>query len=155
MYKELGVVIAVSDIKELGFGRVLPGSGGSYHKIVFNALVFKPEIHEIIRGRISEITQFGAFISFGPIDGLIHKSQVTDDFMSFNEKTGTLTGKQTKRILKKDDEVLARIIAISLKNSVKESKINLTMRQEGLGKKEWYAEKKKKTQKQKQKKKRK
>jgi len=41
--------------------------------------------------------------------------------------------------------VTARIIAISMKNNVTESKINLTMRQEGLGKEEWLKLKKKKT----------
>ncbi len=143
VYKNLGVVIAISGIRDISVGKIIPGSAGSYHKVTFEALIFKPELHEVIRGKVSEITQFGAFIKFGPIDGLVHKSQVTDDFMSYNEKTGTLVGKQTKRVLKKDDEVLARIIAISLKENVKESKINLTMRREGLGKKDWYASKKK------------
>ena len=99
--------------------------------------VFKPELHELIKAKVAEITEFGAFLRFGPIDGLVHVSQVTDDFMSFNAKTGALSGKDSKKVLQKGDTVLARITAVSMKNSVTESKINLTMRQPGLGKEGW------------------
>lgn len=140
---ELGVIITVTNPKEVTSGKIIPGDGGTYHHITFDLLSFKPKGHEIIRGKVSELTEFGAFIKFGPIDGLVHVSQVTDDFMSLNEKTQTLTGKESKKSLKKDDEVTARVIAISMKNIVTDSKINLTMRQDGLGKEEWLKLKKK------------
>lgn len=140
--KELGVVIAVSESREIGEGRLIPGDGAAYHEALFDALVFKPEMHEVVRGKVTDITEFGAFVRFGPIDGLVHVSQVTDDFMSYNEKTGTLTGKESRKILKKGDTVLARIIAISMKGTITDSKISLTMRQEGLGKEEWQKGKK-------------
>jgi len=140
--RDLGVIITVGEIKDIGDGKIIPGDGAAYHTVVFDTITFKPEIHEVVRGKISEITEFGAFIQFGPIDGLVHVSQVTDDFMSYNDKTGGLAGKESKKILKKDDMVTARVIAVSMKTTVTESKINLTMRQEGLGKKEWYKEKK-------------
>lgn len=140
--KDLGVIISVFNPREIGDGRIIPGDGAAYHEVVFDALVFRPELHEVIKAEISDITEFGAFLKFGPIDGLIHVSQVTDDFVSYNEKTKTLTGKDSKKVLKVGDMVTARIIAISIKNSVAESKINLTMRQEGLGKDEWARKKK-------------
>lgn len=140
--KDLGVVISVSDPKDIGDGRIIPGDGAAYYETVFDALVFKPEMHEIVRGKVTDITEFGAFVRFGPIDGLVHVSQVTDDFMSYNEKNGTLTGKESKKALKKGDVVLARVIAISMKGTVTDSKISLTMRQEGLGKEEWLKGKK-------------
>jgi DNA-directed RNA polymerase subunit E' len=90
-----------------------------------------------------EIAEFGAFLRFGPIDGLVHVSQVTDDFMGYDEKTGTLAGKDSKKVLKVKDEVIARIIAISLKSTVVDSKMNLTMRQPGMGKEEWLKKAKK------------
>ena len=147
--QELGVIITVANPTEITDGKIIPGDGGTYHKITFDLLAFKPKSHEIIRGKVSELTDFGAFVKFGPIDGLVHVSQVTDDFMSLNEKTQTLTGKESKKSLKKDDEVKARVIAISMKNTVADSKINLTMRQDGLGKEEWLKLKKKKTKKKK------
>lgn len=134
---DLGVIITVLNPREIGGGRVIPGDGAAYHNVTFDALIFRPEMHEIVRGKIADITEFGAFLKFGPIDGLVHVSQVTDDFMSYNEKTGVLVGRTSKKVLKKDDEVSARIIAISIKSTVADSKINLTMRQPGLGKPEW------------------
>ena len=79
----------------------------------------------------------GQFLRFGPIDGLVHVSQVTDDFMGYDDKNGTLAGKDSKKVLQIKDEVTARIIAISMKSTVVDSKMNLTMRQPGLGKREW------------------
>ncbi len=141
---DLGVVITAVNPREITDGRIIPGDGGTYHNITFDLLTFKPKPHEIIKGKVTELAEFGAFIRFGPIDGLVHVSQITDDYMSLNPKTEALTGKESKKVVKKDDEVTARIIAISMKNSVTESKINLTMRQEGLGKEEWLKMKKKK-----------
>ena len=150
--KDTGVVITVLNPREIGDGKVILGDGAAYHDVVFDVLAFKPELHEMIRAKVIDLTEFGAFLRFGPVDGLIHVSQVTDDFMSYNSKVGILAGKTSKKTLKKGDEVTARIIAISMKDSVTESKINLTMRQVGLGKEEWYKkeeEKEKKTKKEK------
>ncbi len=141
--KDVGVIVAVMNPKDISDGMIIHGDGASYHDVVFDALVFKPEMQELIRGKVTDIAEFGAFIRFGPIDGLVHISQITDDFMSYNEKNLVLAGKESKKVLKKGDEVRARIIAISIKNNVTESKINLTMRQKGLGKEEWEDDKKK------------
>lgn len=139
--KDLGVVITVMNPREIGHGKIIPGDGAAYHDVVFDILTFKPEVHELVRGEISDITEFGAFMKFGPIDGLIHVSQIADDFMSYNEKNKVLSGRETKKVLKVGDEVMARIIAVSTKSTITESKINLTMRQEGLGKAEWWEKK--------------
>ena len=141
---DVGLVLNISSTKKIGEGRIIPGDGASYHNVVFEALVFQPQLHEVVKARVSEIVQFGAFIRFGPIDGLVHISQVTDDFIAYNEKTGVLAGKDSKKVLKAGDEVLARIVTLSLKPLLTESKIGLTMRQPGLGKKEWAELKKKK-----------
>ncbi len=140
--KDAGVVITVLNPREVGDGRVILGDGAAYHDVVFDILTFKPEMHEVVKGKVIDLTEFGAFIRFGPVDGLIHVSQVTDDFMSYNDKVGVLSGKTSKKTLKKGDVVTARIIAISMKDSVTESKINLTMRQTGLGKEDWNKEEK-------------
>src|SRR3989344_897478 len=72
---------------------------------------------------------------------MIHISQTMEDYVSLN-KTGTLSGKATKRSLGKEDECVARIVAISYKAGV--PKIGLTMRQSGLGKLQWLDDEKKK-----------
>jgi len=140
--QEHGVVISITKCRDIEDGKIIQGDGSAYYNVTFDALVFNPKLHEPVRGRVNEIVNFGAFVRFGPIDALAHVSQITDDYMTYNEKTETLSGKETDRKVKKDDEIRARTIAVSLKNNVNDSKINLTMKQPGLGKKEWIEEKK-------------
>ncbi len=139
--KDLGMLIAVTDVKEISEGSVIPGDGAAYHTTTFEALTIKPELHEIVDGEVVEIVEFGAFIRFGPLDGLIHVSQITDDYISYDSKRGALVGKESGKALEVGDKVRARIVAVSLNpEKSNESKINLTMRQPGLGKLEWLRE---------------
>ncbi len=135
--KELGKVVMVVEVLEVGEGVIIPGDGAAYYNSKFKLLVWKPELQEIIHGVISEITNFGAFIEMGVLKGMIHISQTMDDYVSFS-KTNSLLGKATKRNLKQGDLCLARIVAVSHKGN--EPKIGLTMRQPGLGKLEWIKE---------------
>ena len=136
--KDLGIVIDTVGAKEIGEGVLIPGDGASYYNVVFELLVFKPEMQEIVIGKIKDIAEFGAFINIGPIDGMVHISQTMDDFVSFS-KDKTLAGKETKRTLKVNDVCRARIIAISFKD-VFNPKLGLTMRQQGLGRLDWIKE---------------
>ena len=136
--KELGIVVDVSGMKEIGEGIIIPGDGASYYDASFELLTFKPEMQEIVLGKIKDIAEFGAFINIGPIDGMIHISQTMDDFVSFS-KDKTLTGKETKRTLRVGDLCRARIIAVSYKDMLN-PKLGLTMRQQGLGRLDWIKE---------------
>jgi DNA-directed RNA polymerase subunit E' len=143
--KDLGMILLILDIKDIKEGSLIPGDGGAYHHVTFEVMTYKPDLHEVIDAEVVEIVEFGAFIRFGPLDGLIHVSQVTDDYIVYDEKRGALLGKESGRALQAGDKVRARIVAISLNpERSKESKINLTMRQPGLGKFEWLEEDKKK-----------
>ncbi len=139
--KEIGKAISVIDVLTVEDGIIIPGDGATYYKSKFKLLVWKPELHELVFGVISEITDFGAFVNMGVMQGMIHVSQTMEDFVTVNN-TGSLAGKVTKKTLSKDDLCLARIVAISYKGS--EPKIGLTMRQPGLGKLEWIEAEKKK-----------
>lgn len=136
--KELGLVIDISKVVQIKDGVVIPGDGASYYNTLFEILTFKPELQEIVLGKIRDIADFGAFISLGPIDGMIHISQSMDDFVSFS-KDKVLIGKETKRSLKVEDHCRARIIAISYKD-ITNPKLGLTMRQSFLGRLDWIEE---------------
>lgn len=143
--KKLGLMVTVKDIVDIGVGKVIMGDGAAYHDVVFTALFFKPELHEIVEGEVIEVTEFGAFIRFGPMDGLVHVSQVTDDYINYDGKRGALIGKESKKTLEEGNKVRARVVALSLKGkSSKETKIGLTMRQPGLGRFEWIEKEKRK-----------
>jgi DNA-directed RNA polymerase subunit E' len=141
--KKLGLMVTVKEIEEIGIGKVIMGDGAAYHDVVFTALSFKPELHEVVEGEVIEIMEFGAFIRIGPMDGLVHVSQVTDDYINYDGKRGALIGKESKKSLEEGNRVRARIVALSIKGkSSKETKIGLTMRQPGLGRVEWIQEEK-------------
>ena len=141
--KDLGIVIDVSGIKNIGEGVIIPGDGSAYYETTFEVMSFKPELQEVVLGKIRDIVDFGAFITLGPIDGMIHISQTMDDFVSFS-KEKTLAGKESKRTLKVNDVCRARIIAVSFKDPLN-PKLGLTMRQQDLGKLEWIEEDEQKT----------
>lgn len=135
--EELGYVIAVTEVKVNPVGKIIPGDGATYHKVAFSLLTFYPIIQEIVEGEVVEIADFGAFVRIGPIDALLHVSQLMDDFISYDEKQGVLLGKETKRKLMSGDQVRVRITAVSLGRSGSSGKIGVTARQPFLGKLEW------------------
>ncbi|SFM62429.1 DNA-directed RNA polymerase [Methanolobus profundi] len=139
--KDIGAIVAITQIDEIGEGHILVGDGAVYYDAKFQAIVFVPTIQEVIEGEVVETVDFGAFVSIGAMDGLLHVSQVTDDFMSYDGKNGRLVSKGGGRSLAEGDKLRARIVAVSInERDPRESKIGLTMRQHSLGKFEWLEE---------------
>jgi len=136
--KTLGTIVAVLHVDRIGEGRILAGDGAVYYDVDFDAVVFKPEMQEIVEGEVVEIVKFGAFLSIGPFDGLLHVSQITNEYISYDEKNARLVSKESNKALAEGEKVRARVIAVSLnEKEPRESKIGLTMRQTGLGKLDW------------------
>lgn len=140
--KDLGIVIAVAGVDDVREGVIIPGDGAAYYDSTFRLIVFKPELQEVVLGSVTDITDFGVFFNMGAIDGMIHVSQTMDDFVTFN-KAGSLSGRDSKKVLKTSDKCRARIIAISYKD-INNPKIGLTMRQPWLGNLKWIEDLKKK-----------
>ena len=134
IHPDHGVIISLHNPKIKSAGKVIHGDGAAYFDVEFDALVFDPQINEIVDGEVTEIVEFGAFVRLGPVDGLVHVSQVANDFLSYDKRTQSLIGRQTKKTLKKGDSTRAKIATVSLKESILATKIALTMRPEGLGK---------------------
>ncbi len=135
--EELGYVIAVTNIQINPVGKIIPGDGATYHRAVFSLLTFYPKLQEVVEGEVVEIADFGAFVRVGPIDTLLHVSQLMDDYMSYDEKQGVLMGKETKRKLTTGDQVRVRITAVSMGRGGGSAKVGVTARQPLLGKLEW------------------
>ena len=136
--KDMGIVIDVSGIDEVKEGIIIPGDGAAYYETKFTLLTFKPELQEVLCGQIKDMADFGAFITMGPIEGMIHISQTMDDFVSFS-KDKSLLGRDSKKTLKVGDRCKARVIAVSYKDTTN-PKFGLTMRQKGLGKFDWIVD---------------
>jgi len=145
MDKDFGFILSIGDIGEIGGGKVVYGDGAAYHSAIFDVLCYEPELYEIIEGEIVDVVEFGLFVRLGPLDGLIHISQIMDDFVSYDPQRSAIIGKESGKVIEKGDKVRARIVAISLREAKRRgSKIALTMRQNGLGKLEWIEDEKNK-----------
>ena len=98
-------------------------------------------LQEVIEGEVVETTSFGAFVSLGPIDAMLHVSQISDEYINYDEKNGRLICQDSKRYIAVGDAIRARVVALSLnEREPRESKIGLTMRQPGLGTSVWLEE---------------
>ena len=138
MKKDYGIVVVAENIEPVGDGTVIHGDGAMYQKVSFDALVFKPDLQEVLDAIVCEIVEFGAFCHIGPLDALVHMSQIMNDYVEVDSENEVITGKEKKMKLQTGDPVRARVVAVSLNElSARESKIGLTMRQPGLGAHGW------------------
>jgi DNA-directed RNA polymerase subunit E' len=135
--KDLGVIIAVYNVRDISDGMIYPGDPATHHEVTFDILTYMPKVDEVVVGEVTELMDFGAFVRIGPMEGLVHVSQITDEFISLDKKIPAFVSKRSGKSLKKGDVVYAKISTVSMKNSVKDSKIALTMKADGLGKPEW------------------
>ena len=150
--RDYGFIVAIVDILDVGPGIIIPGNANTFHQVDFSILTFKPNLGEIVEGDIVELVDFGAFCRLGPLDGLVHVSQICDDYISYEQVGNRFIGKETGKILEVNNEVRAKVIAVSL-GTGRSGKLGLTMRQKFLGKHDWieadieeeYASEKEKT----------
>ena len=139
--KEMGIFIAVTGVDRVGEGEIVYSDGGVYYDVDFEAVVLRLNLQEIVEGVVVETTSFGAFISLGPIDAMLHMSQISDEYIDYDEKNSRLVCKESGRHVGVGDTVRARVVALSLnERDPRESKIGLTMRQPGLGTLDWLKE---------------
>lgn len=140
----LGYVISVIDAEVNPIGRIVAGDGGTHHQVSFTILAFYPQIQEIVEGEVVEVADFGTFLRVGPVDALLHVSQLMDDFISYDEKQGVLLGKETGRTIQRGDIFRVRIVAVSFPKGRSSGKIGVTARQPFLGKLNWIEDEVKK-----------
>jgi DNA-directed RNA polymerase subunit E' len=138
--KDLGIVLAVFNVRDISDGFIMPGDPSTHHEVTFDLLTFNLDVGEVLVGEVSELVDFGCFVRLGPIDGLVHLSQITNDFINYDRRASSFVLRNSGRSLKKGDTVYVKVSTISLKNNIKDTKIALTMRPDGLGKYEWIKE---------------
>jgi DNA-directed RNA polymerase subunit E' len=138
--KDMGIILVVFNVRNISDGYILPADPNIHHDVTFDVLTFSLAVDEVVLGEVSELADFGLFVRLGPIDGLVHLSQITSDFITFDRKAGVFVSKNTKRTVKKGDTVYAKVSTVSIRNTIQDIKIALTMRAEGFGKPEWIKE---------------
>lgn len=142
IHPTFGVFLAITEIMSIGEGSIVPEDGAIHYPAEFKVLVYRPEMNEVVLGEVVDVTEFGAFTRIGPLDALVHVSQVMDDKIAYDNKNAIFTGKKSGNKLKEGDIIRTRIVGVSLGKG--RSKISLTMRQPHMGALTWI-EKDKKT----------
>lgn len=143
IYKDIGIVLSINNPKMMTEGMVIPGDSGAYYTVRFDAMTFMPYINEVYLAEVKEIIDFGAFVSIGPFQGLLHVSQIGKDKYLYDKKNKSFSSRTAKRTVKKGDLLYVKVSTVSLKSSSADTKIGLTMRPDGLGKLDWTTEEKK------------
>ncbi|MDP6907211.1 MAG: DNA-directed RNA polymerase [Candidatus Thalassarchaeaceae archaeon] len=134
-------ILLTFDHELQGRGRIIHGDGAIYQKVSFKALLFNMESNEIVDGAVSEIHEFGAFVRIGPMEALLHKSQILDEQIDINIGQRQIEGKQSGKRLGEGTPVRARIVSLSLNpHDPRSSKIGLTCKQPSLGAHDWLDE---------------
>jgi len=144
MDEDVGSVVSVTEVHDIGDGAVLPNRPGVYYEAEFDAVTFDPRMQEVVDGEVVEVVNFGAFVGIGPVDGLLHVSQISDEYLAYDEENQQLASRDSNRVLSVGDAVRARIVTKSIdERNPRDSKIGLTAKQPGLGKHGWLEEERK------------
>lgn len=135
--RDMGVIVAIFNVTNISDGVIYPGDPATHHDVELEVLSYMPKVEEINNGEVTELVEFGVFVRIGPMEGLVHVSQIANEFFSFDKRIPTFISKQTGKSIKKGDAVFVKVSTVSMKGTVKDSKIALTMKPEGLGKPDW------------------
>lgn len=139
--EEIGSVVSVVAVHDIGDGAVLPNRPGVYYEAEFDAVTYDPQMQEVVDGTVVEVVEFGAFVGIGPVDGLLHVSQISDEYLAYDGENQQLASTETNRVLSTGDQVRVRIVTKSIdERNPRDSKIGLTAKQPGLGKHGWLRE---------------
>ncbi|WP_255195056.1 DNA-directed RNA polymerase [Halorarius litoreus] len=145
MDEQVGSVVTVTKVHDIGDGAVIPNRPGVYYEADFDAITFDPQMQEVVDGEVVEVVNFGAFVGIGPVDGLLHVSQISDEYLAFDDENQQLASRDSNRVLGVGDAVRARIVTKSIdERNPRDSKIGLTAKQVGLGKHGWLEEERQK-----------
>jgi DNA-directed RNA polymerase subunit E' len=72
------------------------------------------------------------------VDGLLHVSQISDEYLAYDGENQQLASTESNRTLGVGDPVRVRIVTKSIdERNPRDSKIGLTAKQPGLGKHGW------------------
>jgi len=131
-------VLVTSNHQPLGRGRIIHGDGAIYQRVRFDAVLFCMDDYEVVEGVVSEVNEFGAFVRIGPMEALLHKSQILDEPVQVNMGIRRIEGSQSGKHIEEGSYVRSRIVSKAInQNDPRSSKIGLNCKMAGLGALDW------------------
>jgi len=112
---QYGFVVAVTDVIEIGKGRIREGGGLATFPMRYNAIVFRPFKGEVFDAIVTVVNKLGFFAQVGPLQVFVSKHLIPED-MAFDSQSALpayvsqVTDQQPQRVMK-DSEVRLRVIA--------------------------------------------
>lgn len=77
------------------------------------------KVGEEFTGVISSVTNFGLFVELeNTVEGLVHVSQLTDDYYHYDQRNYAMIGERTGNIYRIGDTVDVRVIAVNIEERV-------------------------------------
>jgi len=141
--EENGFFLGVTEIKKVGeSGDILPERPEIYFDVDYTALFFQPLQGEIVFGTVADVAEFGPFVRIGPLDALAHISQITAEKMTYNPQQDVISSKDGKIVIQTGDQLIAMVANSTI--SKERMRVNLTMKQDGLGLLKWLTKEKSK-----------
>ena len=129
------------DHKPVGRGRIIHGDGAIYQAVSFKALLFNMENNEVVDGYVSDVSEYGAFVRIGPVEALLHKSQILDEPIQVNMGIRRIEGSQSGKHIEEGSHVRSRVVSKAInQNDPRASKIGLNCKMDGLGAANWLKE---------------
>ena len=112
------------------------------HGNPFGKLVkYSTENNEVVDGYASEISEYGAFVRIGPMEALLHKSQILDEPINVNLGIKRIEGSSTGKYLEESSYIRSRVVSKAInQNDPRASKIGLNCKMDGLGAYSWIQE---------------
>ena len=79
-------------------------------------LVLREREGEVFAGHISGVTDFGLFVRLdeNSVDGMIHVSELGDDYYLHDERRHRLVGERTGRVWRLGDPIEVRLVRVDL-----------------------------------------
>lgn len=111
--RDVGYVVAVIDCRVL-HGRWIPLDPNLYLRVLATLLVWRPEVGEVVEGRISNVGQTSVYVDLGVLEALCPVSRLVQDTLRYDAVNRVLRGIKTKIVIKKDDLVRARVESAEL-----------------------------------------
>ena len=131
-------ILVTANHEPLGRGRIIHGDGAVYQEVRFDALLYCMDDYEVVEGAVSEVNEFGAFVRIGPMEALLHKSQILDEPINVNPAESRIEGAKSGKLIEVGTNVRSRIVSKAInQNDPRSSKIGLNCKMAGLGAHQW------------------